>query len=234
MNAEVSIAEIPQYLKQMTHNGALDRQRKNHVQLAIHKNREKSWRYDNYHISQQENWRIQNRTGVTMANGMGTHQSAKMESDIWLTPPEILNQLGEFDLDPCTPVVRPWNTAKEHYNLTHDGLSQLWFGFVWMNPPYGRETHKWMNKLADHGNGIALIFARTETEMFVETVWNRASSVLFIHGRLYFHHENGERAKANSGAPSVLVGYGAEADKRLKECGIVGTFLNLKQQKEAV
>lgn len=171
---------------------------------------------------------------MTMANGMGTHQSAKMESDIWLTPPEILNQLGEFDLDPCTPVVRPWNTAKEHYNLTHDGLSQLWFGFVWMNPPYGRETHKWMNKLADHGNGIALIFARTETEMFVETVWNRATSILFLHGRLYFHREDGTRASANAGAPSVLVGYGDEADKRLKESGIVGTYINLKQQKEAV
>jgi hypothetical protein len=33
----------------------------------------------------------------------------------WLTPPEIITSLGMFDLDPCTPSVRPWDTAKKHY-----------------------------------------------------------------------------------------------------------------------
>ena len=35
----------------------------------------------------------------------------------WLTPPEILRTCGEFDLDPCTPIVRPWDTAKRHHNV---------------------------------------------------------------------------------------------------------------------
>jgi hypothetical protein len=39
------------------------------------------------------------------------HQSAKMKSDEWLTPPGILKALGQFDLDPCAPVNRPWDTA---------------------------------------------------------------------------------------------------------------------------
>lgn len=164
-------------------------------------------------------------------NGMSSHQSAHMITDVWLTPPEILNQLGPFDLDPCSPINRPWNTASQHYTINDDGLSKDWHGFVWMNPPYGREINKWMTKLADHGNGIAIIFARTETEMFINSVWNRASSLLFIHHRLHFHHVSGERAKSNSGAPSVLVGYGDEANNRLKNSSIVGTYIDCWKNK---
>ena len=36
-------------------------------------------------------------------------------------------------------------------------------------------------------DGIALIFARTETEGFVREVWGKADAVLFLHGRLNFH-----------------------------------------------
>ncbi|WP_223160903.1 phage N-6-adenine-methyltransferase [Salinicola aestuarinus] len=89
-----------------------------------------------------------------------------MQKDEWLTPPSILEALGSFDLDPCSPVERPWDTASEHLTLHDDGLSAAWRGRVWLNPPYGRETGLWLEKLAEHGDGIALVFARTETEMF--------------------------------------------------------------------
>ena len=101
-------------------------------------------------------------------NGIGSHQSASMKNDEWLTPPHILQALGEFDLDPCAPIVRPWETAKNHFTINDDGLKQKWFGRVWCNPPYGLEAAIWLNKLAEHGNGIALIFARTETKMFFD------------------------------------------------------------------
>ena len=169
-----------------------------------------------------------------MSRSMGSHQSARMISDTWLTPPDILNLLGPFDLDPCCADTMPWKTASTMLTKVDDGYNCMWNGFVWMNPPYGNEAHKWMRKLADYNNGIALIFARTETDMFVDTVWNRASSVLFIHGRLYFHHADGQRAKANSGAPSVLVGYGSEADRRLQNCGIQGTFIDLSSSIRSV
>jgi hypothetical protein len=39
--------------------------------------------------------------------GMSAHQSPVMGTDEWLTPPEIMARLGEFDLDPCSPVNRP-------------------------------------------------------------------------------------------------------------------------------
>lgn len=159
--------------------------------------------------------------------GMGNHQSAKMKEETWLTPPELLAALGIFDLDPCSPIARPWDTADNHYTIEDDGLKQPWDGRVWCNPPYGRKAEQWLARLADHGNGIALIFARTETRMFFSEVWGKATSLLFLEGRLHFHHINGTRAAANAGAPSVLVAYGNDNADVLKSCGIRGKFLLL-------
>lgn len=99
--------------------------------------------------------------------------------DEWLTPPEIIRALGGFDLDPCAPVNRPWDMASQHYTVMDNGLQKPWFGRVWCNPPYGRETFKWIEKLASHGSGIALIFARTETRGFHAQIWGKAHSVFF-------------------------------------------------------
>jgi len=49
------------------------------------------------------------------------NESTKVD---WLTPPEIIKDLGPFDTDPCTPIERPWDTAKIHYNITNNGLLQ--------------------------------------------------------------------------------------------------------------
>jgi len=157
--------------------------------------------------------------------GMGGHHSSAMLKDEWLTPPELHSALGEFDLDPCSPVNRPWDTAKNHLTIYDDGLNNPWTGRIWLNPPYGKKTGHWLSKLAEHGNGIALIFARTETEMFVDHVWRKADAILFIHGRLYFHHADGSRAKANAGAPSVLVAYGKNNVEALKSSKIDGTLM---------
>ncbi len=162
--------------------------------------------------------------------GMGGHQSAAMLKDEWLTPPEIIAALGEFDLDPASPGIRrPWDTAKDHYSIFDDGLSKSWAGRVWLNPPYGRDTGIWLSRLADHGNGIALIFARTETEMFFSQVWERADAVLFLRGRLHFHHVDGRRAAANAGAPSCLVAYGRNNAEALKDCALTGRFIGLQE-----
>lgn len=160
--------------------------------------------------------------------GMSDHTNPVMQKDEWLTPPGILQRLGPFDLDPCAPAARPWSMAHTHYTINDDGLNQPWQGRVWCNPPYGKIAARWLAKLASHGNGIALIFARTETRMFFDEVWPKAGAVLFIKGRLHFHHANGERAKANSGAPSVLVAYGRSNPEALARSGIPGKFIDLR------
>lgn len=160
------------------------------------------------------------------SKGIGGHQRAyEGRTDEWLTPPEIIQNLGPFDLDPCSPINRPWDTAEHHYTIEDDGLNKEWFGCIWMNPPYGSNTKYWLKKLADHGDGIALIFARTETEMFQKWVWESANALLFIYGRLYFYDVLGNRANNNSGGPSVLVGYGQRGVKKLKNSNINGKLV---------
>lgn len=162
-----------------------------------------------------------------MAKGIGGHQSHLMGKDEWLTPPEIITALGKFDLDPCSPINRPWDTARTHYTMLENGLDKEWFGRVWCNPPYGKEAASWLRKLAQHGQGIALVFARTETKMFFEEVWPKAKAVLFLEGRLCFHHVCGTKAKSNSGAPSVLIAYGDGDAEVLFTCGLPGKFVVL-------
>lgn len=163
-----------------------------------------------------------------MGIGIGGHQSANMKTDEWLTPPELLQQLGVFDLDPCSPVNRPWDTALKHYTLEDNGLVLPWFGRVWLNPPYGREMAQWLERMADHANGISLIFARTDTQAFHRSVFNKADSLLFIENRLTFYSSCGIKAPHNGGAPSVLIAYGEENVDVLEHCGIKGKHVFLR------
>lgn len=143
-------------------------------------------------------------------------------SDVWLTPPDVLKAVGPFDLDPCASdfqAWRPWETAKECY--THGGLERPWFGSVWLNPPYS-DVEAWVKRLADHGQGVALTFARTSAPWFRRQVLRRCAGLFFIEHHLYFHHANGARAKGNGGAPSVLSAFGGEALERLARADLPG------------
>ena len=160
----------------------------------------------------------------TSLRAMGSHHSHRAGTTTWLTPPHIVESLGPFDLDPCG---HPgWATARQSICLPQDGLASDWEGRVWLNPPYGSEAWAWLDRLAEHGRGTALIFARTETAGFVEQVWKKADALLFLHGRLHFHRPDGTRAPANSGAPSVLVAYGGYDRNRLAWTGLPGSFVD--------
>lgn len=151
------------------------------------------------------------------------HAPHRGATDVWLTPPEILDAVGPFDLDPCASLDRPWDTAGTHYTVDDDGLAQDWGNsFVWCNPPFGPDVGVWLGRLAEHGNGVGLCAARTETRWFVDAVWRRADAVLFLTGRPHFHYPDGRRGKANSGVPICLVAYGDVAVDRLSNSGLPG------------
>ncbi len=165
----------------------------------------------------------------------GTHTK-----DEWLSPPPVMKPLGEFDLDPCSPVRSPWPTAKKQYTIEDNGLIQPWEGRVWLNPPYS-DIAPWMKLMADHANGIALTFARTETDWFEKFVWQRADSLFFFYGRLTFYElpefttgslfETGGRVpvlgKGKAGAPSVLIAYGKQNVECLQEYPLPGKHVHL-------
>lgn len=144
----------------------------------------------------------------------------------WLTPPDLVKRLGEFDLDPCSPVSPPFLHARVNYTVEDNGLKKEWFGRVYCNPPYGKDLHLWLEKLKQHGNGIALIFARTETKCFFDHVWDSADALLFVKGRIRFYHVSGKLG-GTPGAPSVFVAYGKENALALKNSGIEGRYLEL-------
>lgn len=146
-------------------------------------------------------------------------------SEVWLTPQSILEPLGEFDLDPCSLDPRPWPTAKRHIAPPDDGLSAKWEGRVWLNPPFGKKAPEWLAKMAEHNCGTALIPARTETKMFFDSVWGKASAICFLKGRPHFHHPDGSRAPFNSGAPICLVAYGVADAVVLRDCSLGYTVL---------
>lgn len=155
------------------------------------------------------------------------HESAKPKAgfafertageETWLTPRWLVDALdlpNVADVDPCAPPVRFWNTAKRHFNKQQDGFNREWNrrDFYWVNPPYGRECAMWMDKLADHGNGLLLVFARTDTAAFHEAVFGHpnVSALFFFKGRLKFVNGQGEEV-GSAGAPSVLIAFGKKS-----------------------
>lgn len=151
------------------------------------------------------------------------------QTHVWLTPPEILAPLGPFDLDPCAaPSPRPWPTAARHIELPEDGLTAEWRGRVWCNSPFGNATWAWLERMAKHGNGVALVFARTETIGFHRWVWAEADAVLFLKSRPHFCHPDGSRAEGNSGGPICLIAYGQANAEALRRSGIAGAITTIE------
>ncbi len=156
----------------------------------------------------------------------GRPKSTQGHSDDHLTCPKLVKFLGPFDLDPSASVDQPWDTARVMWDRHDDGLGRDWgrFGMVWLNPPYGPQMYDWLDRLADHGNGIALVFARTDTAGFHRSVWQRADALYFFRGRLWFYKPvTGERFSENAGAPSVVAAFGKDAVARLERLNRPGS-----------
>lgn len=101
----------------------------------------------------------------------------------------VIRAMGDIDLDPCAdPDCQV--PAKTHFTAEDDGLSQLWEGRVFMNPPYGAAISEWVEHLTMEfatrrvRQFIALVPARTDTEWW-NTLTNKAL-VCFVRGRLTF------------------------------------------------
>jgi hypothetical protein len=155
------------------------------------------------------------------------HEPSVGQSDEWYTPREFFDALGvTFDLDPCSPGTGHWVPARRVYTAADDGLARMWHGFVWMNPPFGGRNGQvpWLRKFFDHGNGIALVAARTSAGWFHE--WAvRADTMLFPRGKTKFVRPDGSVGKS-PGTGVVLLGKGLEANLALARCGL-GFFVQV-------
>src|SRR5262249_16421639 len=111
-------------------------------------------------------------------------------------------------LDPCS---NQQSIVQAEYCYCLDrginGLETIWSGFetVYVNPPYGREIGKWVDKCNDEAsNGIeiiALLPARTDAKWF-QVLWD-AEALCFWRGRIRFLG-----APSSAPFPSVVAYWG--------------------------
>lgn len=152
---------------------------------------------------------------------MAEHEPCIGESDEWYTPREFFAAFGvTFDLDPCSPGADHWVPARTVYTMTDDGLKQPWSGFVFMNPPFGGRNGQvpWLRKFFDHGDGIALVAARTSAAWFHDHA-PRAKVWLFPRGKTKFIRPDGTVGKS-PGTGVVLFAAGDRACDVLARCGL--------------
>ena len=142
----------------------------------------------------------------------------------WFTPQEIIERLRFFDMDVCTVSYRPFDVADFHieHDKGMDSLDMERKGFVWMNPPYGKEINPFIEKFKKHNNGIALVFARMGTPWMQDWVMS-GGDIFFLRKRIAFISKEGKKA-TNAGADSCLLFCGEIARERIERSGLVGVF----------
>lgn len=156
-----------------------------------------------------------------MSRGFSTLDNPNHEgqTNTWLTPPWIIGELGHFDLDPCAYIGYP--TAKQMYCLPTDGLAEPWRGRVWLNAPYGKELGKWLKKLQEHGDGIALIFSRTDTRWFQQL---KPDLIFALSGRIKFLKPDLTES-SNAGHGSLLLAFGRKNAGAILSSNLKGVWL---------
>ena len=144
-------------------------------------------------------------------------------SDEWYTPwnqepfSNILKHI-EFQLDPCSPPNPKYRIAQRIYTAADNGLVQPWHGRVWLNPPYSN-IHPWLIKAAAHGDCLALLHARQDTQWWAEYVWGLADGVVMLTGRVKFINparENAGKKGSGSNVGQALIAYGMDMTATLR------------------
>ena len=124
-----------------------------------------------------------------MVNVMKTETMFSSKTCEWETPIEFFNKLNEkyhFTLDVCA--TKENAKCQKFFTREDDGLAKKWDGVCWMNPPYGRETGKWVKKaFEEYQQGCTVVFllpARTDTSWWHD--YCMKGEVNFVRGRLKF------------------------------------------------
>ena len=127
-------------------------------------------------------------------------------NDRWLTPLDIVNALGQFDLDPCGA---PGHATAETIwtpELVGDGLAMPWAGRVWLNPPYGRTMRAWVERLVEHGSGVALLPVGTGTKLWQDVIFPNVTAIHWWRHRINFIREDAPE-EMTSPTESVLLAF---------------------------
>lgn len=123
----------------------------------------------------------------------------------WETPQDLFDELNKefnFVVDVCA--TKENAKCKRYFTKEDDGLIKNWgeyHGYKWMNPPYGREIGKWVEKAAYSTHVVCLLPARTDTKWFWDYIYKQQGvEIRFIKGRLKFGD-----SKNSAPFPSMIV-----------------------------
>lgn len=107
----------------------------------------------------------------------------------WETPQFLFDGLAAefgFEIDVCATAKNA--KCRKFYIAEDNGLVQSWEGVCWMNPPYGREIGKWMQKAFESAQEgatvVCLVPARTDTRWWHRYVMR--GEIRYLRGRLKF------------------------------------------------
>jgi DNA N-6-adenine-methyltransferase (Dam) len=150
----------------------------------------------------------------------------------WRTPKYIFDSFRDqtgarlaFGLDPCSPEQGVCHVpARRIYTKGDDGLLKPWpkHELIFMNPPYSEARHsivEWVAKYFEHGNGIALIPARTSCDWWHQYVFPLAELLCFPNRKISFLNPDG----TVGGSPTLgnaLIGMGTVAREALRRSGL--------------
>ncbi|CAG5001680.1 hypothetical protein DYBT9275_02719 [Dyadobacter sp. CECT 9275] len=142
---------------------------------------------------------------------MASYESKSL-NDEWYTPEYIFKALEcEFDLDVAAPFDLTHIKVPAKAFIHKDSLNERWEGFVWMNPPFsGRNSkEKWLDKIFNHGNGIALTPDRTSAPWWPVAA-KQCDALLFVTGKVKFIKPDGSTGDSPS-TGTTLFAYGDKA-----------------------
>jgi len=136
-------------------------------------------------------------------------QSIKVH-DEWETPQELFDKAcSDYQIWPKWDVCANAENTKclNHFCKLQNAFYQEWRQDFFMNPPYS-DIKRWMQKAwSQHKlylvNGIALVYAKTDTQWWHQYVEDKAE-VHFIKGRVKFLL-NGQKPKNSAPYPSCWV-----------------------------
>lgn len=136
----------------------------------------------------------------------------------WRTPRGLFAKLdAEFHFTLDAAADDDNHLCERYFTIETNGLAQSWKGErVWLNPPYGREIRRWMEKAATeaaHADVVALVPSRTDTRWWHDYAMT-ANEIRFVKGRLDF--EGPRRATRNDAPfPSAIVIWSLAAATRI-------------------
>ena len=114
------------------------------------------------------------------------------KSNEWETPNLLFGELDNefhFTLDPCAT---PENAkCARFYTQQENGLKQSWANErVFMNPPYGGHTGKWVEKAwHESQNGaviVCLLVSSTDRSYWHDYIFPYANEIRWLRGRVTF------------------------------------------------